>query len=363
MRSLASTPARAQTDGAMPIRLADLTDDLRTKAAVTDFVRLASCFAQHQGTASAVDLFCERWPQSVHRDIVVRAKAAVTAGNTTDGTWAGPLMVPALADAFLAIVRSASLLGRIPGLVRVPFNVQTPVQTAGGSYYWVAQGAPKPVTKLGFSTGITLSATKCEGIVVVTRELAYLATPGTEPALQRALVNGLTAFTDAQFLNPAVAAVADKNPASITNGVTPTTAGATIDDSVAAVLGALFTARPGATGAVLIASPATAAKLAATGKNPDARVSGGTVQGVPLVPTEAAGAMLVAIDPAGVCLADDGVRLDASDKTAIELDDAPTASAASTIVSLWQTNMTGFKVERFVNWKALTGAVQYVASV
>jgi hypothetical protein len=343
------------------MRLSDLTVDLAQKAAVSDYVRLLSCYVTAPSPTQAAELFARRWPHAVHKDFVT--KAATAAGSTTDTTWAGPLAVPALADAFLAIVRASSLLGRIPGLVKVPFNVTVPIQTAPGAYYWVAQGAPKPVTKLGFGTGVTLTATKCAGIVVTTRELAQLTRPGTEAALQNALVSGLTAFTDSSFLLPSLAAVPDKNPASITNGVTPTTAGATIDDSVAAVLGALFAQRPGAIGAVLLASPATAAKLAATGKNLDARVSGGSVHGVALVPTEAAGAMLVAVDPSGVAVADNGVVVDPSDQATVEMNDAPVGTAAAVITSLWQTNLTGFRVERFVNWQAVPGAVQYVAAV
>jgi hypothetical protein len=45
------------------------------------------------------------------------------------------------------------------------------------------------------------------------------------------------------------------------------------------------------------------------------------------------------------------------------MDDAPVGTAAAVIVSLWQTNQTGFKVERFLNYQAVTGAVAYVANV
>jgi HK97 family phage major capsid protein len=340
------------------IRLADLTAELRNTAAVTDFVRLLATRTEHKSWTTQAAAFAERWPRALHRDLI--EKAAIAPGTTTGVDWAAPLVVPALADAFVGVVRTASLLGRIPGLIPAPFNTRVPALTNGGTFYWVAQNAPKPVTKFAFANGITLTPTKCEGIIPVTDELAKLSKPGTESALQRELVNGITAFTDRNFLDPAVAAVAGVNPASITNGVTPTTPGATIDDTVAAVLAALFAARPGASGAVVIAAPGTIATLAGTGSNPDAKVNGsGSVNGVPLLPSEGALTNVIAIDPSGVVVADDGVAVDVSDEASVELDTAPTGSAASVFSSLWQLDMTGFRVERFVNWQAVSGAVQY----
>jgi hypothetical protein len=343
------------------MHLSDLTADLRERAAVTDYVRWLSCRTKSGTAAQLAEIFTTRWPLSLHRDLVT--KAAVTAGTTTDASWAGPLAPIALADGFLALVRSASVLGRIPGLKKVPFNVRTPVQTGAGTYFWVAQGAPKPMTKLGFASGLILPPLKSEGLVVVTRELAELVMPGTEAALRDTLVAGLTSFTDHQFLDPAVAAVGGKNPASITNAATPIAASGNVDTDVAAALAALFTARPGASGAVIVTSPAIASKLAGTGKNIDVRVAGGSVHGAALVTTDAALSNIIAIDPSGVLVADDGVRLDVSDSADVELDDAPTGTAGSTIVSLWQTNQTGFKVERFLNYAAVAGAVQFVANV
>lgn len=342
------------------MRLSDLTTTMQQTYGVTDYVRLLACRTETSTPERMADLFLKRWPDSLHREIV--QKAAVTAGTTTDSTWAGPLVVPSLAAAFLGLVRTASLTGRLPGVLNVPFNTRVPLQTSGDAYYWVSENAIKPTTKLAFSTGITLTPTKAEGIVVISRELARLSVPGTEPLFQRALVSGLTAFTDRQFLDPAVAAVAGKNPASITNAVTPTATGANVDATVTAVLAALFAARPGATGAVVITSPATAARIAGTGNNPDAKVSGGTVQGVPLVPSEGALTYIIAIDPSGVLIADGGVGVDVSEQADVELNDAPVGTAASVVTPLWQTNQVAFKVERMINYQAVAGAVQYAVA-
>ena len=60
-----------------------------------------------------------------------QTKAAVAVGTTTDATWAGPLVVTQPLNEFLELLRPRTLLGRIPGLRQVPFNVSVPTQTTG----------------------------------------------------------------------------------------------------------------------------------------------------------------------------------------------------------------------------------------
>ena len=68
---------------------------------------------------------------------------------------------------FLELLRPATILGKIPGLRNVPFNTKVPSQTAGGTYGWVGEAKPKPVTKLAFSS-TSLGITKVAGIIVLT---------------------------------------------------------------------------------------------------------------------------------------------------------------------------------------------------
>ena len=54
--------------------------------------------------------------------------------------WAGPFApIKPLSDAFLAYARPLSLLGKIPGLRTMPFNVSVAAQTAVGVYSWVGE--------------------------------------------------------------------------------------------------------------------------------------------------------------------------------------------------------------------------------
>jgi hypothetical protein len=198
--------------------------------------------------------------------------------------------------------------------------------------------------------GLALSPTKVLGIVVLTEEFAKLSNAGTATAMRNALTSGLNAFVDKQFLDPTVAAVALKNPASVTNGTTPLVGTSDVAASVEALIAAFFAARPGANNPVLIASGGHAAAI--RGQNPGF--------GLDVIPSEAAGTNIVMLDPAGVYYADGGLEIAFSREAMLEMVDDPAApTAASVFTSLYQNNLIGYKLTRFVNWGAAPNAVKY----
>ena len=66
----------------------------------------------------------KRWNDSTP-EVALALKAAVAAGNTTDATWAKPLVNPAIVADFLPLLRAATILGKIPGLRKVPVQRRT----------------------------------------------------------------------------------------------------------------------------------------------------------------------------------------------------------------------------------------------
>ena len=145
-------------------------------------------------------------------------RAAVAAGTTTDATWAAPLVVyQQMAGEFIELLRTQTILGRIQGLRRVPFNISIPVQTAGTMAQWVGELISKPVSKLAFSS-MTLRFTKVANIVVMSDELVRFSNPSAEAIVRDDLVKGVAEFLDQQFTNPSIAEVTNVSPASITNG-------------------------------------------------------------------------------------------------------------------------------------------------
>jgi hypothetical protein len=279
-------------------------------------------------------------------------KAAVPPGTTTEDAWAGALTSDVLAKSFFEQARRASLFGKIPGLQQIPFRVKVPTLTTDASYDWVGQGLPKPVSAFAFDDGVTLGATKIQGTVVVTEELARIAVPGLEKVLETLLTNGLTIATDKMFLDPAIGVVPDVHPPSITNGLTPIAGTGDLAKDLATLVAAVYTGRPLAERVAVIVPPAMAAQLTST-----------TVPlGVDLVTSAAAGALgiAVALDPSGVFVADVGIQFNISREALLEMDTAPTGGAAAVLVSLFECNLAGYRVERFVNWQPLPGAVAYM---
>ena len=335
-------------------QLQDLTWAQIQKQRQLDFVRFLSC-AQHDGPGHAAQRYLERYKGTVSDYIVRKAldldtKAAVAPGTSTNTSWAGALVNP-LATAFVEFARSESLLGRIPNLRRVPFNVRVPLETQGASYAWVAENSLIPTSKLTFDPGVTMKPTKAMAIIVTTKELALLEVPGTEPALRDTLVAGMTAFTDAAFLSTA-AAIAGQQPPGILNGVAFIAGTGNLQTDVKTLIAAFFAGRPGARDPVIVANGGNAAAIRS--------MSPGF--GFDVITSEAAGVNVIMLDPRGILVADDGAAIAASDHAQIEMDTAPVGTAASIVTSMWQTNSRAFRVERFVNWQPLPGAVKYLVS-
>jgi hypothetical protein len=285
-------------------------------------------------------------------DLELHKKAAVAAGTTVDPTFAGPLLVlKPMTDAFLAVARSASLIGRLP-LRRVPFRTKCPLEITPANYKWVKENSPKPVSAMAFSNGITLGPTKAEGTVVVTKETVKMAVAGMTQALERELVGGLSLFTDIAFIDPASTVLADERPGSVTSGTTPVAGTADLPKDIKALLKAFYAGRPGATQTVLIMGPGNASEIPTT------------MFREPILVSQAAGTNVIALDPDAVLLADNGMEFSHSEQATLEMNDAPTnpVTAAVVLVSMWQLNSIAFRVERFLNFQAVTGAVKYLTT-
>jgi len=339
----------------------------------TAFIRYAQAMACADGSLMHAAEYAKRWADSTP-EVELALKAAVAAGTTTDATWAGPLVqIQPLANEFIEMLRPATVIGRIPGINKVPFNVSIPAQNSGGTYGWVGQGAPKPVGKLTFGT-VTLGVTKCAGIIVITEELARTSSPSAEAVIRRDMINGIAYFLDQEFTDPAKAPVTNVSPGSITNGVTPITSagtsGANARTDVQAMLSAMSAANISARGAVLLMSEANALALAGALNPlgnplfPTLDAQGGTVRGITVITSQVLGANNILLAPDCIIMADDGgVTIDVSREASLQMDSAPMAAPDATVVmtSLWQMNLVGLRAERFINWKrARTGCVQIV---
>ena len=312
-------------------------------------------------------------------------KAAVPAGTTTQAVYASPLVDQTnLASEFVEFLRPQTIIGRIPGFRRVPFNVRITGQTSGGNGYWVGEGAPKPLTSFAFNAQ-TLLYTKVAAIAVITEELARFSSPSAETLVRDSLAAALVERLDTDFIDPAEAGSTGVQPASITNGLVALSSAGTSADNVrtdlANLLSTFIEANVNPSGLVLIMPNTLALALSLMVNSlgqPEfggINMNGGSLMGIPVVASQYAanqsggGNLVIAVNASDIALADDGsVRLDASREASLQMLDNPTNNSATatptSVVSMYQTNSIALRAERFINWKKLRStAVVYMDDV
>lgn len=335
----------------------------------TLFARYAMALAAgkgnlHQSLEYAKTAFGKSSPE-----IVTIMKAAVAAGTTTDPVWAGPLVeYRNMADEFIELLRPATIIGRLDGFRRVPFNIRVPRQTAGASVGWVGEGNPKPVSKLGFDA-VTLPFAKVAGIVAITEELARFSSPSAEQLVRDDLVETIGTFLDVQFIDPSVAEnVAANSPASITNGAHASASTgsdfAAIDGDLTSMISYMATQGLALQGLYWVMNSRTKIFLENLRNSQEelaypAIEANGTLKGFPIVDSASVPitegvdpapdtTFIALVKPSEILLADDGsVTLDASREASLAMSDDGTGS----LVSLWQQNLVGIRAERYIYWQ------------
>ena len=343
--------------------------------------RMASFLSRGEKSASAIAK--ERYPDDLAVQLYL--KAAVGSGTTTDPTNASPLAyLRDLPSEFIEFLRPMTIIGRLPGLRMVPFNVRMVSQTTGGVANWVGQAKPKNLTKFDFAP-VSLGIAKIAAIAVIADELAMLSAPSAETIVRDSLAGAVVQKMDHDFIDPALAILANVHPASITNGVTPLTSSGSTADNVRSDLVALMSkfviANQDPSKAAWI-MPNTLCLALATMVNalgqrefPGMTIQGGELAGLPVVGTQQAslggtvGDVVILVNPPEIFVADDGsVAIDVSREAALEMSDAPTqdgaAGTGAAMVSLWQDNLLGIRAERHINWtKRRPEAVEFMQTV
>jgi HK97 family phage major capsid protein/HK97 family phage prohead protease len=334
----------------------------------TAFTRYALALLHSKGDLGAAAATAKRLWDTSTPEVSSVLKAAQDAGTTTDATWAGNLVqYQNMQSEFIELLRPETIIGRIPGFRRVPFNIRIPRQTAGVSGAFVGEGAPKPVNEMGFDT-ITMQWYKAAVIVVLTEELVRFSNPNAENLARQDMVRGIAEYLDKRFIDPVYPGVSGVSPASITNSVTQVNSTgvtlAAITNDVETLMRAFITANMTLTNGVWIMTPGTALALSLLRTSqdvfafPNITMNGGTWFGLPVItsgnlslsgsPTET---FIVLMDASEILLADDGqVVISVSREASLQMNDAPSAGAQS-LVSLWQNNLVGLRAERFINWQ------------
>lgn len=338
--------------------------------------RYAMALFRSKGNLNDALSICQnekRWMDQTP-EVATVLKAAVAAGDTTTSGWASELVYNQnLASEFIDFLRPMTVLGKLQGLRRVPFNIRVASQTSSSTGYWVGQGAPVPVSKPGVSSQ-TLGIAKCAGLVSIDEELAMSSSPSAELLVRDDLAKTIATFLDVQLLDPNVAAVANVNPASLTNGLTaivPTgTAAANLRTDLATMLKSWAQGDLDASKGVWIMTPNQALNIGLLLNSlglplyPGINITGGELLGLPVIVSNSAnipgspdsGNMIVLVNPQEIFLADEGqVTIQVSNEASIQMLDNPTntstgSTTATSMVSMFQTHSLALRATRYINW-------------
>lgn len=343
----------------------------------TAFTRYALAVLRAKGDSYRMLEIAKQWKDSTP-EVEVAIKAAVAAGNSTDSAWAAPLVVyQNMASEFIEILRPATIIGRIQGLRRVPFNISMTRATAGTTSSWVGEDDPKPVSRMSFET-ITLGHAKIATIVVLTEELVRDSSPSAEATVRQDMIESVAAYADAQLIDPTVTASGTARPAAITQGLTDRsitgTAVANVITDMQTLQQAMITGNIRMRSPVWIMHPRTALYLGdllsplGTPQFPGINMSGGTFRGYPVITSASvpidtgADTYIILMDASEILLADEGgIEVDVSREASLQMDSAPSDSAAS-VISLWQKNLVGLRVEQRINYRRRRDAAVQVLS-
>ena len=333
----------------------------------TAVARFIATKALGRGDHYAEVMLAEQWPDTpqVAETIRLYGKAAVPAGSTTDATWAGPLAAHGLAQEGITIQRGMTITGALESKMQtVPLHVKIPIETGTGiTGGWVAAGAPIPVQKAAFATSIQ-EHYKYGVIVPLAEELVKLSTPSATTTVNRAVLGGLGKSIDNQFLLPTVAAVANVNPASITNGATEITSTGSTAAQIAADLAGMLAAITTPAGALTwIMRPMTMYRISLVLGSQAAGLPN-TLFGIPVISSINSPAQITLVDASAILYSDSGqLDLDVSTEASFEFNDAPAdpTVAATIFQTLFGRNLIAIRALRWLAWlRPTSGSVVWM---
>ena len=272
-----------------------------------------------------------------------------------DTANSSPLIVEhQLANEFVELLRAETIVDKLASFMRAaPFNATIPGMATGAVAAWVGEGAAKPATNPTFNT-VEIKHHKLAGIVVRTDDLLKLSSPSTDQMLLNDLVEASATLIDTTFMDDAAQTAA--RPAGVLNGATKLVAtgvtAAAYDADIAALTDNFIAKNLSLTDAHYVMSATRASAMgrlrdALGGRYyPDMANGPGakSLDGIPVIESENAGEIIALVKPSELYLADDGeVEVAFSDQATIDM-------GATTLVNLWQQNMTAIRAERHITW-------------
>ena len=265
------------------------------------------------------------------------------------------------ATEFVRLVDQGTVIGQMAaGWLPAPPFVPVVAPDVDPTGTFVGGGAPIPATTLPI-TSLTTEIAKLATIFPFDQRTLASPDPRARRLFETSFVNWLRVLEDREFLS-ATAAIPGTRPAGILSAAPELGGGS--PSSLATDLAALYAYVSGGhpLAPYFIASSRAALHLTLLeggAEFPDAKITGGSIGGVPLITADAAANKIILVDAARLVVVDELLDVAASTLAAIQMDDAPTNSAVTglgaALVSGWQTNSVFVRAVRYL-WWALTTA-------
>jgi HK97 family phage major capsid protein len=282
-------------------------------------------------------------------------RTAVTPGSTASGNWAAPLAeFQTLAEAFSATLQYSSVFDRMladGGVTRIPLRTRIVTITTAASGSEVGQLQAKPVSQMALGSE-EVEPVKVVAVHVVSEEIAKFATPSAVEFFNAGLRRAVATATDSAFLS------------GLLVGVTPTASAGTSHANFQTDLAALLVGVDvGSTSRVyLIMRPdrvKTYVPMLTAGNTyafPSLTLAGGPIVGgiEVLVSDQVPTGRVILVVADGLLVGDDAISLDASREALLQMNTTPDspATAATTVVSLWQQDLVGIRADRLIAFNA-----------
>lgn len=295
-------------------------------------------------------------------------RAGVSAADDADLRGRNPVLTDLAAAA-----RSVSILGNLPGVVRLPFMSSTIAMGGAVRAHWVAQGKAVPASPITFGDPQLLDDREVGALLIARDRFLREAGPLAEHALAEELIKATAEAFDSALVDISNDGSGDA-PASVTcSGFSTVSTGVAVvdvDDDLGGLVEEL--AHEDLSTARWILHPRTAgylARLRGTGgalAYPGIGVTGGSLLGIPAIVSAGVPVsdgspdttQISLIVGSGIALAGGEVELHTSKQGTIEMADDPTGDAATPtaqskqVVSLFQSNCTAMMTIGHINWRA-----------
>lgn len=303
------------------------------------------------------------------RLVSAHLKATVSGLSSSDG------LASAVPADLLTALRSVTVLGRLPGVRRLPMKTQLLTQLGRSRARWTAEGGTKTPT-VGSYVRETFDLLKVAAVMLATDEVLRSTSFDVEATLLSDLLVACRDAIDTSFLDPANGGVPGEEPASITSlgSVIPTSGD--LDADLALAISQLGASGASVGSSTWVMPAILAARLSllrgATGA-PIYPLLGGPapfLAGRPVLTTDAFSqdsdgeSFIALIDGRAVGLAEGPPEFRVSKQATVSMEDPAADPPTSGQVSLFQANATALLAEVSCDWRLrVAGGVQTIVGV